>query len=811
MKKIVVIMLSIVMVFALIAVTACAPQATTVRIKLYVTADSTPIERNHTIGQDDLPAVTNGNLTFKGWYYDKDCTQPYSNDDTDIASGTALYAKWENSQGGIVGDKVVLTLNLNYSGSTPIVRELDKNSATVLPTPARSGYTFGGWYTETNGNGIKWDNSMAISSNMTLYAHWTSGGSQGGEDTKPVDISDVLKQYDSNWNFAVTVTVDDGEGGESIEYYEYRGDDILNTYSGSDGSEYTEYLSWDNSNGFTYYYDNGDGTYTAYDENSNEFDDYYSYSYIIDMSQISSLSFVQSGTNYAAANPTSAGNAVLGDYGINWNSFIVTIVDGKITKIVGEMSDGYTMTYEFSKYGQVNFTLPEASTGGSGSDLPTEPTGTMDNQVYDKETFDNSNLQDQMKKDDGYIGLPSQGTFNALVIPVQFSGDTISQQQLENLNIAFNGTSAQTGWESVKTFYQKSSYGKLNITFDIADVYESENSASYYSKYSEQVDIDGDIWTKDGSAKLLEEVLAYYASRIDLTKYDSDGDGCIDAVYLIYSEEVDYISDDSFYWAYVTWYYGDQTFGGKDAFYYLFAGFDFMTENIDKMPNVKVNAETYIHETGHLLGLDDYYDYDENSGSNLGLGGADMMDYNVGDHGVYSKIMLGWLTPEIITSSKTVTIQSSQAGGYAILIPLNWNNSYFCEYLLIDLYTATGLNEMGSQQTNTILYDGAEYGVRIYHVASSINNPYNDEYGSFTDNNNSVSGLPLIKLVEADGETSKSTEGSWASQTDLWQTGDSLSEVFPQYMRYDGKLLNFNITIDSVSKDGATITITYNA
>lgn len=155
MKKIVVIMLSIVMVFALIAVTACAPQATTVRIKLYVTADSTPIERNHTIGQDDLPAVTNGNLTFKGWYYDKDCTQPYSNDDTDIASGTALYAKWENSQGGIVGDKVVLTLNLNYSGSTPIVRELDKNSATVLPTPARSGYTFVGWYTETNGNGIK--------------------------------------------------------------------------------------------------------------------------------------------------------------------------------------------------------------------------------------------------------------------------------------------------------------------------------------------------------------------------------------------------------------------------------------------------------------------------------------------------------------------------------------------------------------------------------------------------------------------------------------------------------------------------------
>ena len=311
---------------------------------------------------------------------------------------------------------------------------------------------------------------------------------------------------------------------------------------------------------------------------------------------------------------------------------------------------------------------------------------------------------------------------------------------------------------------------------------------------------------------LLEQALAWCVDRgIDLSQYDTNNDGCIDAVYLIYSEDVDYTNAD-FYWAYVTWYYGSNTYGELEPYFYLFAGFDFMDENLNKMPGVTVNAETYIHETGHLLGLDDYYDYDENSGSNQGLGGADMMDYNVGDHGVYSKIMLGWITPEIVTSTQTITIKSSQAqeGNRVILIPLNWNNSYFCEYLLIDLYTATGLNEMGSQQTNSILYKGAQYGVRIYHVSSSINNPYSDDYGSFTDNNNSVSSIPLIKLVEADGKTSSSTSGSWASANDLWQAGQSFNNVFPQYTRNDGKLLNFNITIGSVSAEEATITITYN-
>lgn len=106
----------------------------------------------------------------------------------------------------------------------------------------------------------------------------------------------------------------------------------------------------------------------------------------------------------------------------------------------------------------------------------------------------------------------------------------------------------------------------------------------------------------------------------------------------------------------------------------------------------------------------------------------------------------------------------------------------------------------------------AAYGARIYHVSSAIDNSYNEEeYGSFTNNNNSVTKNELIKLVEADGQTSSSRtkDGIWASASDLWQTGDTLKTVFPNYARQDGKLLNFDVSFDSVTSTSATITVTF--
>lgn len=483
----------------------------------------------------------------------------------------------------------------------------------------------------------------------------------------------------------------------------------------------------------------------------------------------------------------------------------------------------------------------EIECGGAGGDTPAPtPTETMPSQQYDPAKVDKSTLREQMKRyfEKERIGnplpIPSTGAYNLLVIPVQFSDKPISDEQMDRLGKAFNGTSADTGWQSVNSYYKKSSYGKLDMTFDVQKPFVTDKNYKYYEDYSSKITVDGETITKTGDILLLELALAYYEKSLDLTKYDTDNDGIIDAVYLIYSAPVTYDSEanaDSIYWAYVTTYPTEtQKYDGLEVGYYLFAGFDFMDEHTGNSNDtylgqegytpysgLKIMAETYIHETGHLLGLDDYYDYEDAKGSGEGLGGADMMDYNVGDHDAYSKLILGWVDPTVITTTQTVTINAFESSGQFLMVLLDYDGTYFSEYLLIDLYANTGLNSLGASQQNSLLYYdsttkvGAEYGVRIYHVSSSIKNPYSDDYYSFTDNNNSVSDTALIKLVEADGEKKFASTEGYAESTDLWRAGDSLLSVFPNYARNDNKKVNFDIHIDSVSKTSATITITFTA
>lgn len=453
---------------------------------------------------------------------------------------------------------------------------------------------------------------------------------------------------------------------------------------------------------------------------------------------------------------------------------------------------------------------------------PTPSGNVMEKQDYDKSTADDSRLNDQIKawsERNGYdpaIGLPSTGTYNCLVIPVQFPGALITAADLARLKIAFNGTADQTGWESVKTYYEKSSYGKLNLTFDILNPFTPKYAASYYEQYRGSTSYGYEF---DGSQALLMEALAYYDGSIDFSKYDTNGDGCIDAVYLIYSNPVDY-TDADFWWAYVTTASLEDTDEGFDEvfpYYYLFAGLDFMCEKVrgeDKSGSdflydgLLINAETYIHETGHLLGLDDYYDYDGSRGANVGLGGASMMDMNIGDIDAYSKLMLGWVTPVVVNADQTINLNPFVSSGEVIMLLLDYDGTYFSEYLLIDFYTCTGLNQFHGERDDA-MFGGAAYGVRIYHVSASCKNPFSNDSGSFTDNDNSYTAIPLIKYVEADGTTRHTKTGNTVVADDLWQTGDAFGSIYPKYTRNDGKYLNFNIVIVSTAASGATIQVTF--
>jgi hypothetical protein len=142
-----------------------------------------------------------------------------------------------------------------------------------------------------------------------------------------------------------------------------------------------------------------------------------------------------------------------------------------------------------------------------------------------------------------------------------------------------------------------------------------------------------------------------------------------------------------------------------------------------------------IHETGHMLGLDDYYSYDRD-GSPAGM--CDMMDFNIGDHNGYSKMLLGWIKPRFVDGSEsdfTLSLSSFTENGDCIILRNTstdpWNKTPFDEYLLLQYYTPTGLNEKdaaGYPEWRAAGQGGLykQPGLQLFHVDSRVTTAQGD-------------------------------------------------------------------------------------
>ncbi|MCD8002879.1 MAG: InlB B-repeat-containing protein [Clostridia bacterium] len=94
-------------------------------------------------------------------------------DDTTAADDTTATADVTTADNGTTTYYTV-SFNLNYDGATgaPANQVVASGSTATTPTsPTRTGYTFSGWYLR---DGTKYDFSTAVSSDVTLYAHWAT-------------------------------------------------------------------------------------------------------------------------------------------------------------------------------------------------------------------------------------------------------------------------------------------------------------------------------------------------------------------------------------------------------------------------------------------------------------------------------------------------------------------------------------------------------------------------------------------------------------------------------------------------------------
>src|SRR5574344_831383 len=273
----------------------------------------------------------------------------------------------------------------------------------------------------------------------------------------------------------------------------------------------------------------------------------------------------------------------------------------------------------------------------------------------------------------------------------------------------------------------------------------------------------------------------------------------------------------------------------------------------------KLDAHTFIHESGHMMGLDDYYDYGRDADGDgeadyvaSPMGGIDMMDLNIVDHNAFSKFSLGWVKPYVVTGNEgslslTLKPSATNSDSNCVIFPTGdgWNGSAFDEYIMMEYYTPTGLNESDA----TVAYSTrpkamTQSGVRIYHVdARMIKEVYNSvtkklSDGGFTDGvvSNSTTmteqafsntkeqsydaTINLIQELDHKGrnfakEFSVSATSYYVADNDtLWQNGDSFNfstyaSQFPKKTTMDdGTAFPYQVAFSGASTSGITLTIT---
>ncbi len=546
----------------------------------------------------------------------------------------------------------------------------------------------------------------------------------------------------------------------------------------------------------------------------------------------------------------------------------------------------------------------------SSSDTST-PTVENSRKFFDQE--ERNKLKDVVHSGTG-VGYPapSTGDTRVLVVPVEFKdypadeigqlynsetkdskalkhydtdgkpagGDTGrgKENAKEDIRKAFFGESSETYWHSLSSYYKESSYGKLNFNGIVTDwfkVYTNINTMEW---------VTAKEWADNSSARELAQTILDYYTDTDMKMYktltkqdgtafssgsdflqyfDSDGDGYIDVIEMVYSAPyyATYVNDkgnevaidNDKFWAYCG---GSSTTADTknpkiskwafQSYYTCVEGGTFGDNNtwrnwtckeiVDGV--AKVDAHTIVHETGHALGLPDYYDYDYKKNP---IGSVDMMAYNIGDHSAYSKCVLGWADPTVIAGPTTVTINSFTKTGDCLIVPYygyysdnadNKNaNTFMTEYLTIELYNSTGVNTSDSKNAYAGRYPlcPTNTGIKIFHVDSRLGvfdySSGSAKFVNYTDSIVNVSSSSYVNFAHSNtgSETIKvGNEYQWyieylpsnpnatskiISNDTMFYQGDSFgNSTYSNFTFHNGKAFGYKFTIDALSDDSATIT-----
>lgn len=347
------------------------------------------------------------------------------------------------------------------------------------------------------------------------------------------------------------------------------------------------------------------------------------------------------------------------------------------------------------------------------------------------------------------------------------------------------GYSANGADGSAIDYFNEQFSGLFTFSFDVSDIVTLPHNYAYYGAN----DNSGE---DKNAAQMIIDACTLADSQIDFSRYDDDGDGQVDNVFVFFAggDEADQAGEDHI-WSHA-WYILDGA-GERlvlDGVYInRYACTSELSRNMDTGRFGMASIGTFCHEFSHTLGLSDYYDTDyEQSG-----GYADAMWTSTAlmDGGNFNN---NGCTPPNLTAVELDELELFEpvmlTAGTHVLEPINESRQYYRmdtdtegEYFLFECRAEEGWDK----------YIGGS-GLLIYHIDKSRNSTgFSGDYGNLTAAErwmyNMVNCKPdhqCADLVEAD----PSVQGT------AYEYQQNVSKVFFPYTKGSSKHDSFSALTD---------------
>jgi len=362
---------------------------------------------------------------------------------------------------------------------------------------------------------------------------------------------------------------------------------------------------------------------------------------------------------------------------------------------------------------------------------------------------------------------------------------------------------------SVKQYFQTSSYGKYNPTFDVYGPYTLDNTCAYYGGNS------GGYGSDQNAAQMIADAAAKVAADQGnnvFKQYDCDNDGYVDNVFVFYAGYGENAGGGSnCIWphqsyVYPSWVTGTTTYGGVTL-----ANYACTCELRGNSGSYTSGIGPFVHEFSHVIGLPDMYDTGYSGHRTCSL--WDVMDAGnylnnektPPSYSAYERFYIGWFKPTLINEADVYELPNLNDGqGLAYLISsterhnLDGENPNPAEFFLLENRQLVG-------------WDAYLPGSGM--LISKVN------YSAYKWNNNIVNNSRYdmgVDIIEAGG-----VKGNYAQASDAFPgtdavtsytpySGQPLTEIEEEFgtirFKYKGGRLYYHVDFDAMGRSDCAST-----